>query len=92
MIYIAVDCNCNNKGNYFKIIGHEREVDKDENSYIITEKSGCIGHYPKSHCYRVKRVERLVQDYNGSFVYSSAIDYLIPEDYVRWQKTRFKGL
>jgi len=93
MIYIVCDMECNNFGNYFKIIGHEREVDQDENSYIIKEKSGCIAYYPKGHCYRAKGVEFIRSEYNmDTFVYSSAIDHLIPEDYVRWQKTRFIGL
>jgi len=93
MIYIVCDLECNNLGNYFKIIGHEREVDQDENSYIIKEESGCITYYPKSHCYRAKGMEFIRSEYDmDTFVYSSAIDHLIPEDYVRWQKTRFRGL
>jgi len=92
MIYIVVDCNCNNFGNYFKIIGHERRVEQDTTSYIVTEESGCIAHYPKGHCYRAKGVEFILRDYSGTFAYSSAIDHLIPKDYVRWMKTRFKGL
>jgi len=93
MIYIVVDCNCNNWGNYFKIVGHEREVDQDESSYIVKEESGCIGYYPKGHCYRARGVEFIRSEDNMDiFAYSSAIDHLIPEDYVRWMKTRFKGL
>lgn len=85
MIFIVVDCNCNNWGNYFKIIGHEREVSQDETSYIRDNS-----YYPKVHCYRAKGVKFIPRDFNGTFVYSLAIDYLIPKDYIRWQKTRFK--
>ena len=89
MIYIVCDMNVNNFGNYFKVIGHERQVTQDESGYIVKEENGCFAYYPKGHCYRAKRVERLDKDIIN---YSEAIDYLIPEDYVRWQKTRFKEI
>ena len=88
MLYIVCDMWCNNFGLYFRIVGHERELEQDEHSYIIENT-----YYPKSHCYRAKGVEFIKNEYNMDiFSYSSAIDHLIPEDYVRWQKTRFKGL
>ena len=80
MIYIVCDMNCNNHGNFFKVVGCEREVKEDDTSYI----SGST-YYPKGHCYRAQRLRT-------EFViipYSEAIDRLIPEDYVRWQETRF---
>ena len=88
MLYIVCDMWCNNFGLYFRIVGNERELEQDEHSYIIENT-----YYPKSHCYRAKGVEFIKNEYNmDTFAYSSAIDHLIPEDYVRWQKTRFKGL
>ena len=83
MIYIVCDMNCNNFGNYFKVIGHEREVTKDEDGNFYKDAT----HYPRMQCYRIKEFESPI-----SFPYSVAIDFLIPEDYVRWQKTRFGGL
>lgn len=89
-MFIVVDCNCNCWGNYFLIIGHERNVGQDESSYIGEDEKT---YYPKAHCYRAKGVEFILQEMTmKTFVYSQAIDHLIPEDYVRWQKTRFKGL
>jgi hypothetical protein len=84
---------CNNFGSYFQIVGHEREVEQDKTSYIIKEESGCTGYYPKAHCYRATGIGLIKDEYDtDTFAYSSAIDHLIPEDFVRWQKTRFKGL
>jgi HSP90 family molecular chaperone len=85
--------NVNSFGNYFKTVGLEREVEQDETSYIIKEESGGITYYPKAHCYRAKGMEFIRNEYDmDTFVYSSAIDHLVPRDYVRWMKTRFKGL
>lgn len=80
MIHIACDMNCNNFGNYFKVIGLERTLKKDENSWIVGND-----YYPKGSSYRVSpgNDERIK--------YSEAIDYLLPEDYTKWIKTRFKG-
>ena len=86
MIYIVCDMNCNNFGNYFKVIGHERDVTESRKSYSVGSTS-----YPKGHCYKGKIREPI--DIDGefsSFPYSQAIDELLPEDYVRWMKTRFK--
>ena len=34
MIYICCDMNCNNYGNFFAIVAHEREVKKDNTGYF----------------------------------------------------------
>lgn len=82
MICIACDMNCNNHGNYFYVIAHERDVKEDKSSYIVDET-----YYPKKHCYRVRGPEP------GDIIrYSQAIDNLIPEDCVRWADYRFGGL
>ena len=80
MIFIVCDMNCNNWGNFFEAVGLERELEQDEYSY---KKPG--GSWPKKHCYRSNRF----LDENSAIRYSKAIDYLIPEDYVRWKKERF---
>jgi len=86
MIYIVCDMNCNNHGNFFRVIGHEREVKEDKTSYRIGND-----YYPKGHCYKGKIGEpKNIDGEFGSFPYSQAIDELLPEDYVRWMKTRFK--
>ena len=86
MIYIVCDMNCNNMGNYFRVIGDERDVIESSISYRVDNT-----YYPKGHCYRGKIREP--KDIDGeftSFPYSQAIDELLPEDYVRWMKMRFK--
>lgn len=85
MIYIVCDMNCNNFGNYFRVIGLERELKTDKSSYIESST-----YYPKRHCYRVKLQTQHKK--SGSYKYSKAIDILIPEDYIRWMKNRFGGL
>lgn len=75
MIYIACDMNCNNFGNFFKIVAHERQVKEDENSYIFGDT-----YYPKEHCYRCKPPHQI----NETFRYSEAIDILHPNDYRCW--------
>ena len=79
MIYIACDMNCNNFGNFFRIVGHEREVKKDSTGGYMVKSD----HYPEGHCYRCKSSQR------DSFRYSEAIDVLHPDEFVRWIKTRF---
>ncbi len=86
MIYIACDMNCNNFGNFFKIVAHERNIKDDENSYIFEG-----GYYPKGHCYRCKPPHPISE----TFRYSEAIDILHPSDYRRWYFNRIidaKGL
>jgi hypothetical protein len=80
MIYIACDMNCNNYGNYFSIIGHEREVTKDATGYMVN-----CDHYPKGHCYCCKPPHPI----SLTFRYSEAMDILHPNEFVRWIKTRF---
>ena len=80
MIYVSCDMNCNNFGNYFRIIAHERGLQEDETSYIVDGS-----HYPKAHCYRGKPAHPIKE----SFRYSEAIDVLHPDDYLRWKMTRF---
>jgi hypothetical protein len=80
MIYIACDMNCNNHGNFFSIIGHEREVNIDDTGYYFNKT-----HYPKSHCYRCKPPHPIGE----TFRYSEAMDILHPNEFVRWVKTRF---
>lgn len=80
MIYICCDMNCNNFGNFFSIVAHEREVKKDGTSYIFDKT-----HYPKVHCYRCKPPHPV----SSTFRYSEAIDILHPDEFVRWIKTRF---
>ena len=98
MIYIACDMNCNNFGNYFKVFGLKRELKQDKSSYIVEKEGEGIAYYPKYHCYKAKRIERIPEQsfagiiLNRSFDYSEAINYLLSEDYVRWQQTRFGGL
>lgn len=82
MIYIVCDMNCNNFGNYFRVLGLEYDLEQDKNHYIIEN-----GYYPKGHCYRAKMLSKPLIPYR----YSEAIDILIPEDYIRWKETRFKG-
>jgi hypothetical protein len=72
--------NCNNLGNYFTIVGHEREVTEDKSSFIMGKT-----HYPKGHCYKVRNCFGT----NRMLRYSEAIDYLFPEDYIRWKEIRF---
>jgi hypothetical protein len=72
--------NCNNFGNYFKIIGHQREVKQDDDGFIINSS-----HYPTNACYRGKPPHLIGE----TFRYSEAIDILIPEDFVIWQQRRF---
>ena len=83
MIYIVCDMNCNNFGNYFEVLGLECELEYDDISYIV--KGG--SYYSKRHCYRATR---LGIKPCASILYSEAIDSLIPEDYMRWKKNRFK--
>ena len=75
-MYIACDMNCNNLGNYFQCVGHENEIKKDKSSFIIDKT-----YYPKAYCYRTHN--------SFSFKYSDAINYLLPEDYVKWHKKCF---
>ena len=84
MIYIICDMNCNNFGNYFRVIGLERELHQDESSYYKDST-----YYPKMHCYRARLLDAYF-DETRLIRYSEVIDYLIPEDYVRWQKMRFR--
>lgn len=84
MIYIVCDMNCNNFGNYFKIVGDEHSIREDNNSFIIANT-----YYPKGYCYKVKGISPFKT--LNTIKYSEAIDYLIPEDYVKWMKKRFKG-
>lgn len=80
MIYIVCDMNCNNFGNYFEVIGLERELKTNKNSYIVENT-----YYPKRYCYRA----RLGIEPYTPILYSQAIDDLIPEDYTKWKKNRF---
>lgn len=80
MIYICCDMNCDNFGNFFKIIGHERKVKKDKNGFMIDST-----HYPLGACYRGKPPH----PFKETFRYSEAIDILHPEDFVVWQQRRF---
>ena len=80
MIHIVCDMNCNNFGNYFKVIGLERTLREDENSWIVGND-----YYPKGHCYRASPGS------SETIKYSEAIDYLFPGDYIKWVKIRFKG-
>jgi len=80
MIYIACDMNCNNYGNFFKIIAHVREVKYDSSSIIFDG-----GHYPLNSCYRCKPPHPIKE----TFAYSKAIDMLHPNEYVKWQGRRF---
>lgn len=75
--------NCNNWGNFFQVIAHEREVKEDETSYIFNG-----AYYPKGHCYKAKPPHPLQE----TFRYSEAIDILIPAEYTRWKNTRFGKL
>ena len=88
MIYIVCDANCNNFGNYFEVVGLEIDVVKDKDGFELGST-----HYPKVHCYRARGPLHVTYpngDVNGKDIkYSEAIDYLLPEDYVRWKKTRF---
>jgi len=72
--------NCNNFGNYFEVVGLERELKTNKNSYIIGNT-----YYPKGYCYRA----RLGFDSDIRIRYSEAIDRLIPEDYLSWKNNRF---
>jgi len=79
MIYILCDMNCNNFGNYFTIVGVERTLKQDKDSWIVDKNT----YYPKSSCYRA----RLMGGMNESIIrYSRAMDYLLPEEYRRWFK------
>ena len=80
MIYIACDMNCNNFGNYFSIVGHERVVIKDDTGYTTNHT-----HYPKGHCYRCKPPHPI----SPTFRYSEAMNILHPDAFVCWIKTRF---
>lgn len=80
MIYICCDMNCNSHGNFFAIVAHEREVIEDETGYNFDR-----AHYPKSHCYRCKPRHPIER----TFRYSEAIDILLPNEFIRWIKTRF---
>ena len=80
MIYICCDMNCNNFGNFFRIVGHEREVKKDATGYEIDNS-----HYPMAHCYRCKPPHQIQE----IFRYSEAMDIIHPDEFVRWIKTRF---
>jgi len=83
MIYICCDMNCNNFGNYFKVVAHEREIKKDNTGYMYENT-----HYPADHCYRAKPPHPIQE----TFRYSEAIDILCPEEYTRWKNTRFGKL
>ena len=84
-IYIVCDMNCNNFGNYFKVIAYDKEVKEDKTSYRVGN-----AYYPKGHCYRGKiREPRDIDGEFTSFPYSQAVDELLPMEYVRWIKTRF---
>jgi hypothetical protein len=85
--------NCNNFGNFFQIIGHEREVKLDDTGFMINST-----HYPKGHCYRGKPHginkagwDKVYPAYpiSETFRYSEAMDILHPDEFVRWIKTRF---
>ena len=80
MIYICCDMNCNNHGNFFRIIGHEREVEEDSTGFKIDST-----HYPASHCYKGKPPHPVSE----IFRYSEAMDILHPDEFIRWIKTRF---
>lgn len=80
MIYICCDMNCNNHGNFFSVVGHEREVVKDATGYMLDN-----AHYPLSHCYRGKPPHPITT----TFRYSEAMDILHPDEFIRWIKTRF---
>ena len=80
MIYICCDMNCNNHGNFFAIVAHEREVVKDKTGYYFNAT-----HYPAGHCYRCKPPHPIER----TFRYSEAMDILHPDEFVRWIKTRF---
>jgi hypothetical protein len=73
--------NCNNFGNYFLIIGHERDVKKDDTSYRVNNT-----YYPLTHCYKCRPSVPVPE----KFFYSDAIDMLFPEEFVRWKITRFR--
>jgi len=72
--------NCNNHGNFFAIVAHEREVVKDKTGYYFNAT-----HYPAGHCYRCKPPHPIER----TFRYSEAMDILHPDEFVRWIKTRF---
>jgi hypothetical protein len=84
MIYIVCDMNCNNFGNYFYPIGVERLLKSDKASWIVDKNT----FYPKGHCYRAK----LFGPDPVKIRYSQAIDFLLPEEYIKWMKIRFKPL
>lgn len=84
-MYIVCDANCNNFGNYFIFVGDDRDISENVSSYIANQT-----YYPKGHCYRAKGLRLRGEIGKDAIRYSEAIDYLIPEDYVRWKKTRFK--
>ncbi len=88
MIYIICDMNCNNFGNYFKIVGLEDEIKQDKNGYYVPSKGE---HYPKRWCYKAKinRVFWEREKDNLLIRYSEAIDILFPFEYTRWIKDRF---
>jgi len=74
--------NCNNFGNFFKVIAHEREIKEDKTSYIYEDT-----HYPKGQCYRGKPPHPISE----IFRYSEAIDILHPNEYTRWIVNRFSN-
>ena len=82
MIYICCDMNCNNHGNFFAIVAHEREAKKDKTGYFYDAT-----HYPMGHCYRCKPPH--LRAIERTFRYSEAMDILHPDEFVRWIKTRF---
>jgi len=83
MIFIVCDMNCNSFGNYFLMVGLENELKQDKNSWISYGNT----YYPKGHCYRAK-LNKEAQDM-GIIRYSRAIDFIMPEDYIKWLKKRF---
>lgn len=83
MICIFCDMNCNNFGNYFRIIGLEHDLRQDDDGYIQGK-----AHYPKKYCYRANIPNTAIQ----VFRYSDAIDYLLPKEYIKWKKNRFGKL